>query len=435
MTTVRTAAEAPNTTRTPITRTHVAAAVMGNALEFYDFTVYTVFAVDIGKAFFPNHTPYMGLLLSLVTFGAGFATRPLGAVVIGLIGDRVGRRPAMLLSFALMGVAIIGLASTPSYAAIGVAAPIIVVTMRLVQGFALGGEVGPAMAFLIEAAPSRTRGLVGSWQSASQSVASLVGGFVGVFVAMMMAPAMVEIWGWRIAFWLGALVLPVGLIIRRSLPETLHHEEAPSAAHPDSAGFLAHWPIFVLGLMTILAFTTSTYVRLFMTTYALTTLHIGSSAAFGASIINGACGIVFTLAGGWLSDRWGRKAAMIWPMVVYLLITYPAFALLVQRHDAWTLWIVTALVSALGSLSAGSALVWLTEGLRKEIRSAGMGALYATAVAVFGGTTQPLLVWLMHATNQPLAPAFYLIGTTLVGLVAMVLMRETAPAHLAERAA
>src|SRR6185312_9461508 len=154
--------------------------------------------------------------------GAGFATRPLGAVVIGLIGDRVGRRPAMLLSFALMGVAIIGLASTPSYAAIGVAAPIIVVTMRLVQGFALGGEVGPAMAFLIEAAPSRTRGLVGSWQSASQSVASLVGGFVGVFVAMMMAPAMVEIWGWRIAFWLGALVLPVGLIIRRSLPETLH---------------------------------------------------------------------------------------------------------------------------------------------------------------------------------------------------------------------
>jgi MHS family citrate/tricarballylate:H+ symporter-like MFS transporter len=419
----------------PITRTQVAAAVMGNALEFYDFTVYTVFAVDIGKAFFPNHTPYMGLFLSLITFGAGFATRPLGALVIGMIGDRVGRRPAMLLSFALMGLAIIGLASTPSYAVIGVAAPIIVVSMRLIQGFALGGEVGPAMAFLIEASPPKSRGLVGSWQSASQSVASLVGGFVGVFVAMMFTQHMVEIWGWRIAFWLGALVLPVGLIIRRTLPETLHRHEERSAAHPDSAGILAHWPIFVLGLMTIMAFTTSTYVRLYMTTYALTTLHMASKAAFGASIVNGAAGIVFTLLGGWLSDHVGRKPAMIWPMALYLLVTYPAFALLVRNHDAVTLWGVTALVSALGSLSTGAALIWLTEGLRKEIRSAGMGGLYAVAVAVFGGTTQPLLVWLIHVTGQPMAPAFYLMGTTLVGLTAMALMRETAPARLAQAAA
>ncbi len=421
--------------RPPITRTHVAAAVMGNALEFYDFTVYTVFAVDIGKAFFPNHTPYMGLLLSLLTFGAGFATRPLGAVVIGMIADRVGRRPALLLSFGLMGLAIIALASTPSYAVIGIAAPIIVVSLRLIQGFALGGEVGPAMAFLIEAAPVRSRGLVGSWQSASQSVASLVGGFVGVVVAMVMTEAMVAVWGWRIAFWIGALVLPVGLIIRRSLPETLHHQETPSEAHPDSASWLAHWPIFVLGLMTILAFTTSTYVRLFMTTYAQATLHMASSAAYAASIVNGACGIVFTLLGGWLSDKVGRKPAMIWPMVVYLLVTYPAFALLVKNHDPLTLWVVTGLVSALGSLSAGSALVWLTEGLRKEIRSAGMGSLYATAVAVFGGTTQPLLVWLMHVTNQPLAPAYYLMATTVIGLIAMLLMRETAPVRLARAAA
>ena len=217
--------EQPEEIHPPITAGQVGAAVIGNALEFYDFTVYTVFAVDIGKAFFPSATPYHGLLLSLLTFGAGFATRPLGAVVIGMLADRVGRRPAMLLSFALMGVAILGLACTPPFAAIGVAAPIIVVLMRLIQGFALGGEVGPAMAFLVEAAPTRSRGLVGSWQSASQSMSSLVGGLVGVSVAAVLTPHMVELYGWRIAFWIGALVLPVGLIIRRALPETLHRPE------------------------------------------------------------------------------------------------------------------------------------------------------------------------------------------------------------------
>lgn len=422
--------EEPEEIHPPVTRTQVAAAVAGNALEFYDFTVYTVFAVDIGKAFFPSATPYHGLLLSLLTFGAGFATRPLGAVLIGMLADRVGRRPAMLLSFALMGVAIIGLASTPSYAQIGVAAPIIVVLMRLIQGFALGGEVGPAMAFLIEAAPPSSRGLVGSWQSASQSVSSLVGGLVGVGVAAVLSQEMVELYGWRIAFWIGALVLPIGLIIRRALPETLHRHEAPSAHHPEKAHWVAHWPIFVLGLMVILGFTTSTYVRLYMTTYALTTLHMAKQAAFGASMVNGATGIVFTLAGGWLSDRFGRKPAMIWPLAIYLLVTYPAFTWLVARHDTLALWSVTGLVSALGSLSTGAALIWLTEGLRKEIRSAGMGTLYAVAVAVFGGSTQAVLAWLIHTTGNPMAPAFYLMVTTTIGLVAMAMMRETAPNHL-----
>jgi MFS transporter, MHS family, citrate/tricarballylate:H+ symporter len=414
----------------PITAGQVGAAVIGNALEFYDFTVYTVFAVDIGHAFFPNHTGDIGLLLALATFGAGFILRPLGAVVIGLLADRVGRRPAMLLSFALMGVAIVGLASTPSFAQIGVAAPIIVVLLRLIQGFALGGEVGPAMAFLIEAAPEKSRGLVGSWQSASQSVSSLVGGLVGVAVAAILTPAMVELYGWRIAFWIGAAVLPVGLIIRRALPETLHRPEPKSSAQPERGGALAHWPIFVLGLMVIMCFTTSTYVRLYMTTYARTSLHMASGAAFGASLVNGAVGVVFTLAGGWLSDRFGRKAAMIWPLGIYLLVTYPAFAYLVAHPQPWVLWGVTGLVSALSSLSTGAALIWLTEGLRKDSRSAGMGTLYAVAVAVFGGTTQPLLLWLIDVTGQPMAPAFYLMFTTAIGLMAMALMKETAPGHL-----
>jgi len=423
--------EQPQDANPPITRGQVAAAVIGNALEFYDFTVYTVFADDIGKAFFPSHTPHLGLFLALITFGVGFIPRPIGAIVIGRLADRVGRRPAMLFSFGLMGLAIIALASTPSFASIGIAAPILVVTLRLVQGFALGGEVGPAMAFLIEASPPSQRGLVGSWQSASQSVASLIGGLVGVVLAAVLSHAMLEQVGWRAAFWLGALVLPFGLIIRRALPETLHRHEPPSAAHPQRADLLSHAPLFILGLMVIMCFTTGTYVRLYMTTYARTSLHIGAGVAYGASVVNGAVGLVFTLLGGALSDRFGRKPTMIWPLCIYLLATYPAFALLVRNHDAATLWGVTALISALSSISNGAALIWLTEGLRKEIRGVGIGTLYAVAVAVFGGMTQPLLERLIDITGQPMAPAFYLMFTTAIGLVAMALMKETAPHRLA----
>jgi len=402
---------------------------MGNALEFYDFTTYTIFAVDIGKAFFPVHSSFWSLFLSLATFGVGFITRPVGAVVVGMIADRRGRKPAMLLSFALMGAAILGLALTPSYAQIGLAAPLIVVAFRFIQGFALGGEVGPATAFLIEAAPLNKRGLLGSWQSASQSVSSLIGGAVGAIMAATLAPHLLETYGWRAAFLIGAAVLPFGLIIRRSLPETLHR---PDAAETDSneGGLLAYVPILAFGLASILCFTTSTYVRLYMTTYATTTLHMQAAAAYGASVVNGAAGVVFTVLGGWLSDKYGRKPLMIIPLVAYLIVIYPAFWLMVRNHDAITLWTATGLISALGSMSTGAALIVLAEGLRKGLRSTGMGTVYAVAVALFGGVTQPLIAWVIHVTGNAMAPAFYLMITTVVGIAAMVLVRETAP-HLA----
>ena len=417
-----------------ITRSQINAAVIGNALEFYDFTVYGVFADDIGKAFFPTHDPFASQMLSFMTFGLGFVTRPIGALVIGAVADKVGRRPAMLLTFTLMGLAIVGLASTPSYASIGIWAPLLAVMFRLIQGFALGGELGPVMAFLIEAAPPDRRGFVGSWQSASQSVASLVGGAVGALLAWKLSQHFVEANGWRIAFWLGALVLPFGFLIRRTLPETLHHREAPSSAHPDGTGFLAHLPVMLLGVGVIMCFTTSTYVRLNMTNYAKNALHMSAGAAYGANVVNGAAGIVFTLLGGWLSDRFGRKPAMIIPLAAFLLAVYPAFWLIVRNHDAATLWIATGVISAFSSMSTGAALIWLGEAMRKEIRGIGVGAVYAITVATFGGTTQALITWLIHTTGNPLSPAFYLMLTTLIGLGAMFAMTETAPGQLAAKA-
>jgi MFS family permease len=428
------ATQAPGTTAPAATATRgqITAAVIGNALEFYDFTTYALFAVQIGRTFFPSQTPFENLMLSLMTFAVGFVARPIGAVVIGRYGDRAGRRPAMLLSFTLMGVGILGLVFTPSYAAIGPLAPLLLVVFRLIQGFALGGEVGPTTAFLIEAAPLERRGLIGAWQSGSQAIASLAGAAIGLLLSQVLSAEQLESFGWRIAFGLGGIVLPFGLWMRRRMPETLHRHEARSSFHPTATGAFSHARPILLGLGMIMSFTTSTYVLLYMTTYASETLHMSAADSFGASVANGVGGVIFALLGGALSDRFGRKPVMITARVLFLLAIYPAFTLMIGNRDAVTLIAATGLLSALSSTSVGVALVCLTESLRKDVRSTGLAIVYAIGVAVFGGIAQPYVTWLIKATGSELAPAWYMMGAAVVGIIAMSLMKETAPTRITE---
>ena len=418
----------------PITKRQVAAAVAGNALEFYDFTVYATFASQIAHNFFPAKTPFLSLILTLATFGVGFLLRPIGAVVIGRWADRHGRKPAMMFSFALMGASILGLALTPSYATIGPAAPVLVLFWRLCQGFALGGEVGPTTAFLVEAAPPARRGLYGAWQGGSQNLANMAGGLVGVVLAATAGAASLDLWGWRVAFLIGTVVLPFGLILRRNLPETLHRPEAVTLAQPDSATLMASAPVLLRGMALIAASTVSTYVFAYMTTYAFKTLHMPAGVSLGATLMSGACGLAGGLIGGVLSDRLGRRALMIWPRIAFLLVTWPAFFLLVRNHDAITLLGATAVITFTSALSTAAVFVSISESLRKEVRVLGMGAVYATAVAVFGGTTQPVIASLIEFTHDPMSPAYYMIGFTLLGLLASVFTRETAHNRIAGKA-
>lgn len=412
----------------------VLGATIGNMLEFYDFVTYSFFATQIGHAFFPARSEFASLLLSLATFGAGFITRPIGAMIIGSYSDRAGRRPAMTLSFAMMGIAILVLAVTPSYDSIGVAAPVVIILARLTQGFSLGGEVGPTTAYLMEAASPRHRGLAVSFQPASQQIAATAGALVGEILSLTMSSEMLDAYGWRIAFLLGAATLPFGLWLRRTLPETLHRAEMPAIPLPSAApakAARASTRLMTLGLVILASGTIITYVTQYMTTYAQHTLHVDAPLAFATTVVSNAVGIAAAFLGGWLADRAGRWPIMVWPQLAALLLTYPVFLWIVDSRNSAALLGGFGLLALIGSIPYSAFYVGMVEGLPKNIRGGSFATLYAVAIAIFGGTAQLVVAWLTEVTGNALAPSWYLLLATAAGLGAMALMPETAPSRVA----
>jgi MHS family citrate/tricarballylate:H+ symporter-like MFS transporter len=412
-----------NTTPTGLPARQVFAVALGNAVEFYDFVTYAFFAAQIGRTFFPSDIPGSSLLASLATFGAGFLTRPLGAIVLGRLGDRIGRKPAMLASFTLIGIGVLGLPLIPSYASIGVLAPILAVGFRLIQGFALGGEVGPSTAFLMEAAPPLRRGLYISLQAMSADLAVMVAGLVGIGLAGALNAAQLDSWGWRVALLAGGVIIPVGLVLRRTLSETLQPLQSVSARPT----LRSYGRIAAAGLALLAAATTTNYLLNYMTTYAGSTLGMPAKIAFGATAIVGFCGVVCDPLGGWLSDRFGRKPVMIIPWLCLAIAVFPCFALLERERSGVALYVACGVLASASTLSTSTSLVAITESLPHRVRSGALAIIYALSISIFGGSTQFIVAWLTRATGNPLAPAWYMIGGVVVGLVALCIMPESAP--------
>ena len=399
----------------------IAATVAGNAIEFYDFLCFSYFAKYISMAFFPGGDPYADLLKTLAIFWSGFLFRPLGGIVIGAYADRAGRRPAMMLTIALITIGTMGLALIPSYASIGAAAPVLLVLFRFVQGFALGGEVGPASVFLIEAAPPGARGFYASWQIASQGLAGVAGGIVSVGLSLALAPAQLESWGWRVPFFVCHALIPIAVYLRHDMPETID-ARAPTSTAKALAGNVRY---IVLGVLLVIGGTVSTYVGLYMSTYAIVTLKLPAALSLSATLVGGLSTFVFALLGGWLGDRYGRKATVLAPRIVLLVLIWPLFLLMASAPSAATLWFATAATTGLTALSAGVGLVILPELLPNRARATGFAVSYAVGVSIFGGSTQFVIAWLINATGNPVAPAWYVIATSLVTLGALLALPET----------
>ncbi|CAO4166455.1 MFS transporter [Methylorubrum populi] len=410
-------------------RKAVGAVVLGNALEFYDFTIYAFFAKSIGATFFPSGSATDSLLASLALFGIGYVMRPIGGVVIGAFADRAGRKPAMLITIALMALGMLMLAACPGTAVLGVWAQVIVIAGRLIQGLALGGEVGPSTAFLIEAAPARHRGFVTSWQIASQGCAALVAGLAATGLTLVLGEAAMADWGWRLMFGLGLLVVPVGLVIRSHLPETAGEGHDPSAAH-STAGVVGrllreHGRMLGLTFLVIAASTVSNAIGTNMPVYAGATLGLSEMAANAVPIALGLASVAFPLLGGWLADRFGRRPVMIWPRALILALAVPAFLWMLRAPSALNVYTVTFLLSALSSINAAAIIVGIPESLPQAVRSAGLSIVYAVSVSVFGGSTNYLVNWLIAATGDRMMPAYYLAAFSAVGTVAALLLPET----------
>ncbi len=404
----------------------VAAVVLGNALEFYDFTIYAFFAVPIGETFFPAKDATSSLLASLALFGIGYVMRPVGGLVIGALADRAGRKPAMVLTIALMALGMLTLALTPGTATLGWVAQAIVIAGRLIQGLALGGEVGPSTAYLLEAAPPHRRGFIASWQIASQGCAALFAGLVASALSLIVGEAAMGQWGWRFMVLLGLAVVPVGLVIRRHLPET-GGAEARSGSITMILGRLLrqHGRLLLLMFLVIAASTVSNAVGTNMPVYAKSTLGLTETVSTAVPIALGLASVAFPLLGGWLADRSGRRPVMIWPRALIAVLAIPAFYALAHHPSALAVYAVTFLMSALSSVNAAAIIVAIPESLPREVRSAGLSIVYALAVSLFGGSTNYVINKLVAATGNTLMPAYYLAAFSIVGTIAALLLPET----------
>jgi MFS transporter, MHS family, proline/betaine transporter len=408
----------------------IAAAVIGNALEWYDFLVFGFFTVVIAHLFFPASSEYGSILLTTATFGVGFFMRPVGGIFLGIYADRRGRKAALLLVIALMTVAIALIAFAPTYAAIGVGAPLIIVLARLIQGFSAGGEFASATAFLTESAPPSQRGYYGSWQMVGQGLAVLIGAILGTLLTRTLTADALNSWGWRIPFLFGLIIGPLGLYIRRGLDETsafLQASQGPAARQDAGSLLAAHVKEMLACLGMVVTGTITFYVVLiYIPTFARTQLHIPLDQAFLAQSIGLAVEVVLIPIFGALSDRIGRKPVMIAALVLDLIVTYPLFAWVAANPSFGSLLTMQIILCGLFGVFNGPISTALAEQFPTRVRSTALAISYNIAVMVFGGFAQFFVTWLITAMGTPIAPAYYLMFGAAVGLLAAFFLKERA---------
>jgi MHS family proline/betaine transporter-like MFS transporter len=408
-------------TLSPSTRVVIAATV-GNALEWFDFLIYGYFAVTIAQLFFPTRDPTVSLLATLGTFGLSYLVRPLGAIVIGAYADRHGRRAGLTLSILLMMIGTTMMAVMPTYETIGIAAPIFVLLARLLQGFSVGGEFGSATAFLVEHSKTR-KGLMASWQWSSQGVTALVASLFGVALTGGLSQADLLGWGWRVPFFFGLLIGPVGLYIRSRMAETPEFAAVEPSPTP-LRDLFRRYPIPVLlAVGASIISNSSNYLILYIPTYAVKQLGLPQSTGFIATLVGAVIlTVVSPLAGHW-SDKIGRTRPMLAMTLVFLVTAYPIFYAMVAYPSLASAILAAGWLSLVKAGYSGVLPSLLAELFPTETRAVGMSLSYSISVTIFGGFAPFFAASLIALTGDPLAPSFYLMFTAVLSLAAIVAIR------------
>lgn len=412
----------------------IAGTTIGNALEFFDFTVFTFLMLVIGPLFFPAASAYGQLLLTTATFGVGFLMRPVGGMLIGSYADRHGRRAAMTLTLWLMGLGCALIAAAPTYAQMGVAGPVLMVLARLIQGFAAGGEVGASTTLLVEHAPADKRGFYSSWQFGSQSLGVMLGALTVALLTAALSKEQMQAWGWRVPFVIGILTVPVGAYIRRNLEETLESPQTPQASKTSPAAS-QHQPLrlvfaeykaqIVKGILLVIGgMVCAQIIGFYMPAYANKELGLPATSTLFASVVLGAIGFVIAPFVGMLADRVGRKKVIFWSRAATVCALLPCFQWLVSAPSTERLMTVIALLAILLALQTAPVITMLPELFPKAVRTTGMSVVYGLGISVFGGFAQFFVTWLLHVTGNPMAPAWYLMVTVTLSTVVLFWIQD-----------
>jgi MFS family permease len=383
----------------------------------YDFMVFGYYAGDIGKTFFPSSNPFASLMLSLMTFGAGFLMRPLGAIVLGNYIDRHGRRRGLILTLWLMAAGTLSVAVTPGYARIGVAAPLLVLAGRLIQGLSAGVEVGAASVYLSEIATPGHNGFYTSWQSASQQTAVMFAALLGLIVAPR--------WGWRAPLLIGCLLIPFLFWVRSSLLETeafLARKHRPSIREIWQT-MLAHARLVVLGMLLSVLTTVSFYmITAYTPTFGSSVLHLASHQVLLVTLFVGASNFVLVPTMGALSDKVGRRPQLAVTAIAALLTAAPLYIWLVAAPTVPKLLFVELWFSVIFASSSGAMVPFLTEIMPASVRTTGYSLAFSLATAIFGGFTPAISTALIGMTGSRAMPALWLSFAAVLALIAVALL-------------
>jgi MFS transporter, MHS family, proline/betaine transporter len=410
----------------------IVAATIGNVLEWFDFLVYGFFAVPIAEVFFPFGNPTVSLLIAFGAFGLSYVVRPLGAMVIGSFTDRAGRKSGLTLSIALMMVGNTMMVITPGYATIGIAAPIIITAARLLQGFSVGGEFGSAVSFLVEHGGERP-GYSASWQWATVGMTSIMTSLFGIVLTSQLDHQQMLDWGWRVPYVFGLLVGPVGIYIRRQMTETPEFVRAGKLHRLSIRELIRNQPIpALLGFGASIISNSSYYMLLYIPTYGVKTLHLPAYTGFAATLLGGVILAVFSVVAGHWSDKTRSRARlMIITGWLFLLTAYPAFWLMDAYPSFASALFAVGLLNLIKAGYSGVLPSVLSEQFPVETRAAGIAFSYSMSASIFGGFAPFVATWLIAQTGDPLSPAYYLMATALLSIIALMAI-ERSPLHSKE---
>ena len=401
----------------------------GNFLEMYDFIVYGYYAKYIGQVIFPSTSEFASLMASLVTFGAGYLMRPIGALVLGAYIDRHGRRRGLIVTLSLMAVGTFTIAVIPGYSQIGILAPICVVLSRLIQGLSAGVELGGVSVYLAEIATPGNRGFYCSWQSGSQQVAVVFTALIGVGLTFILTYQQLAAWGWRVPLLVGCLIIPLVFALRRSLQETAVF--ARQTRHPGGREVLtilaANWRLVLLGTMLSIMTTTTFYtITAYTPTYGREALRLAVRDNLIVTLCVGLSNFVWLPIGGAISDRVGRLPLLFLIPSLAILTSYPAMQWLVAAPSFGKLLTVLLWFSFFFGAYNGAMIPFLAEIMPPQVRTAGFSLAFSLATAIFGGFTPAVCTWLIEMTGNRSSPALWLSTAAVISLTAALLCRGLA---------